>query len=41
MQMATESSTITVPAPLHSAVRIGTLKSIIRQSGVPRSEFEN
>lgn len=41
MQMATENSTITVPVPLHSEVRIGTLQSIIRQSGVPRSEFEN
>lgn len=40
MQMAIEDSTITVPVPLHTEVRIGTLQSIIRQSGVPRSEFE-
>ncbi|MEQ1607099.1 MAG: type II toxin-antitoxin system HicA family toxin [Pyrinomonadaceae bacterium] len=41
MQLATETSTITVPVPLHSEIRIGTLQSIIRQSGVPRAEFEN
>lgn len=40
MQKAIENSTITVPVPLHSEVRIGTLMSIIRQSGVSRSEFE-
>ncbi len=34
-------STITVPIPNHSELRIGTLQSIIRQSGVPKSEFEN
>nr|HPO10170.1 type II toxin-antitoxin system HicA family toxin [bacterium] len=32
--------TITVPVPDHDEVRIGTLQSIIRQSGVPRKEFE-
>ncbi|MCY7347013.1 MAG: type II toxin-antitoxin system HicA family toxin [Pyrinomonadaceae bacterium] len=40
MQKAIENSTITVPVPLHSEIRIGTLQSIIRQSGVARSEFE-
>ena len=40
MQKAIENSTITVPVPLHSEIRIGTLQSIIRQSGVSRSEFE-
>lgn len=40
MQKAIETSTITVPVPLHSEIRIGTLMSIIRQSGIPRSEFE-
>ena len=40
MQKATEDSTITVPVPLHSELRIGTLISIIRQSGIPRAEFE-
>ncbi|MBA3320325.1 MAG: type II toxin-antitoxin system HicA family toxin [Pyrinomonadaceae bacterium] len=41
MQKATDDSTVTVPVPLHSELRIGTLLSIIRQSGVPRSEFES
>jgi len=29
-----------IPVPDHKELRIGTLRSIIRQSGVPRSEFE-
>lgn len=33
-------STVTVPVPDHKEIRIGTLASIIRQSGLPRSEFE-
>lgn len=40
MQKAIENSTITVPVPLHSEIRIGTLQSIIRQAGVSRLEFE-
>ena len=40
MQLATADSTVTVPVPDHKQVRMGTLRSIIRQSGVPRSEFE-
>jgi predicted RNA binding protein YcfA (HicA-like mRNA interferase family) len=40
MQKAVGNSTITVPVPLHSEIRIGTLQSIIRQSGISRSEFE-
>ncbi len=36
MQKQTASGTITVPVPLHSTVRIGTLQSIIRQSGLAR-----
>ena len=40
MQKAAAGSTITVPVPDHDEVRIGTLLSIIRQSGVPRSAFE-
>ncbi|MBA2226733.1 type II toxin-antitoxin system HicA family toxin [Thermogemmata fonticola] len=32
--------TTTVPVPNHKELRTGTLLSIIRQSGVPRSEFE-
>lgn len=40
MQLKTEATTITVPVPDHAEIRIGTLLSIIRQSGVARSEFE-
>ncbi len=40
MQRKVSGSTITVPVPDHKELRIGTLLSIIRQSGVPRSEFE-
>jgi predicted RNase H-like HicB family nuclease len=40
MQQQVGSTTITVPIPMHREIRIGTLQSIIRQSGLPRSEFE-
>ena len=40
MQKKLIESTITVPVPDHSEVRIGTLRSIIRQSQLPRSMFE-
>ena len=40
MQRAGASGTITVPVPDHSEIRIGTLLSILRQSGVPRADFE-
>ncbi|WP_316435626.1 type II toxin-antitoxin system HicA family toxin [Leptolyngbya sp. NK1-12] len=40
MQKRTETSTITVPVPNYSEIRMGTLQSIIRQSGLPRSLFE-
>jgi predicted RNA binding protein YcfA (HicA-like mRNA interferase family) len=40
MQRRTESTTITVPVPNHSELKTGTLLSIIRQSGISRSEFE-
>ncbi len=40
MQRRTDSGTVTVPIPDHSEIRIGTLQSIIRQSGVPRTAFE-
>ena len=41
MQKKLPDSTITVPIPNHGELRIGTLQSVIRQSGVPRSEFES
>ncbi|MDP4010855.1 MAG: type II toxin-antitoxin system HicA family toxin [Candidatus Roizmanbacteria bacterium] len=40
MQKKLPQGTITVPVPDHDEVRIGTLQSIIRQSGLPRGEFE-
>jgi len=40
MQKKTENSTITVPVPDHSELRKGTLRSIIRQSGLKRAVFE-
>ena len=36
MQRKIEETTRTVPVPDHSELRIGTLLSIIRQSGLPR-----
>ncbi|MBW4638306.1 MAG: type II toxin-antitoxin system HicA family toxin [Gloeocapsa sp. UFS-A4-WI-NPMV-4B04] len=41
MQKRTDETTITVPVPNYSELRIGTLQSIIRQSGLPRSLFES
>ena len=40
MQKAEADGTITVPVPDHEELRTGTLLSIIRQSGLSRSEFE-
>lgn len=40
MQKQIPGGTITVPVPDHREIRAGTLASIIRQSGIPRSEFE-
>ncbi|MCH8103241.1 MAG: type II toxin-antitoxin system HicA family toxin [Chloroflexi bacterium] len=40
MQRRSGESTITVPVPDHAELRVGTLSSIIRQSGLPRSLFE-
>ena len=36
-----DRSTTTVPVPDHKEVKKGTLQSIIRQSGIPRTEFES
>jgi len=41
MQRRSDDGTTTVPVPDHKELRTGTLLSIIRQSGVPRSEFED
>jgi predicted RNA binding protein YcfA (HicA-like mRNA interferase family) len=40
MQKADADGTITVPVPNHDELKRGTLRSIIRHSGVAKSEFE-
>lgn len=40
MQRKTDHGTVTVPIPGHPELRIGTLQSIIRQSGIARAAFE-
>jgi predicted RNA binding protein YcfA (HicA-like mRNA interferase family) len=40
MQKKVGVKTITVPVPNHKEIKIGTLKSIIRQSKLPSFEFE-
>ena len=40
MQKRTDAnSTITVPVPMHKVVKVGTLQSIIRQSGISKDAF--
>lgn len=41
MQLRTQDTTVTVPVPDHASVAIGTLLSIIRQSGLGRAPFES
>jgi predicted RNA binding protein YcfA (HicA-like mRNA interferase family) len=41
MQRRTDAGTVTVPVPDHPELAIGTLLSIIRQSGVARTEFDS
>ncbi|MPR35645.1 type II toxin-antitoxin system HicA family toxin [Salmonirosea aquatica] len=41
MQKKSGTSTLTVPVPNHAEIRIGTLQSIIRQSGISKEQFEN
>jgi len=40
MQKKDGISTITVPVPNHKEIKLGTLKSIIRQSQLSSKEFE-
>ncbi len=40
-QKQIDSSTITVPVPQHKELKAVTLTSIIRQTQLPRSIFEN
>jgi predicted RNA binding protein YcfA (HicA-like mRNA interferase family) len=41
MQKRSGNTTTTVPVPNHAEIKVGTLTSIIRQSGVPRNLFED
>lgn len=41
MQRRTADGTVTVPVPDHATLRVGTLLSIIRQSGLARELFES
>lgn len=41
MQKQLAKGTITVIVPDHDEIRIGTLQSIVRQSGISRTEFES
>jgi predicted RNA binding protein YcfA (HicA-like mRNA interferase family) len=41
MQLQTDGTTVTVPVPMHDTLRRGTLQSVIRQSGLAKSLFEN
>jgi predicted RNA binding protein YcfA (HicA-like mRNA interferase family) len=41
MQRRTDAGTVTVPVPDHPELAVGTLLSIIRQSGIARTEFES
>jgi len=40
MQLKTEDSTTSIPVPNYDELKTGTLRSIIRQSGLPRTLFE-
>lgn len=40
MQKRDGQSTVTVPVPQHREIRSGTLRSIIRQTGLDRTIFE-
>ncbi|MFW6292776.1 MAG: type II toxin-antitoxin system HicA family toxin [Spirochaetota bacterium] len=40
MQLRRGGSTRTIPVPDHKELKPGTLSAIIRQSGLPRAEFE-
>jgi predicted RNA binding protein YcfA (HicA-like mRNA interferase family) len=40
LHKSTPAGTVVVPVPDHDEVKVGTLLSIIRLSGLPRSLFE-
>ncbi len=39
MQKISDQGSLTLPVPNHDEIKIGTLLSIIRQSGLQREEF--
>lgn len=41
LQKRAEGTTTTIPVPNHRELKTGTLASIIRQSGLPKSLFEH
>ncbi len=41
IQKVARDGTVTVPVPNHSELKRGTLRSIIRQSGIDKCEFES
>ncbi|MBW7926880.1 MAG: type II toxin-antitoxin system HicA family toxin [Fimbriimonadaceae bacterium] len=41
IQLRSAETTVTVPVPNHSEIKQGTLASIVRQSRLPRSAFED
>ena len=40
MQKQIGITTISVPVPMHKEIKVGTLMSLIRQSGLEKSDFE-
>lgn len=40
MQKKLSNSTHTIPVPNHAELRVGIVQAIIRQSGVPKIEFD-
>ena len=40
MQKQIKDSTLTVPVPNHKELKLGTLRSIIRQSKLSKTDFE-
>lgn len=40
MQKQMKDSTTTVPVPIHKELKLGTLRSIIRQSKLSKTDFE-
>jgi predicted RNA binding protein YcfA (HicA-like mRNA interferase family) len=41
MRLQTPGAALSLPVPDHKELRRGTLRTIIRQSGLPKEEFES